>query len=106
MSPVQAIVTLGVAFLSLLLFTGADEIVATHPEGHGVRVRRLERTRATFGLGMALAALLVWLVIVLAIGGFHSHGSVWYTLASACLAGLAGFWRGYHHRILRVSEHR
>lgn len=102
----DAILTFAAAILTVLLFTSADEIGTTHPEGHRSREPVLLARRGSFAGFAALVALVAWLVLALSIGAFHAPQSgVWMTL-SAVVTAVIGGWLGYNRPVLRASEYR
>lgn len=106
MAIAQAIVTFGSAILAVLLFTSADEIGTTHPEGHRARETQLLARRGQFAAIAAVTALVAWAVIALAIGAFHTpHGALWMTV-SGVLTAILGGWLGYTRPVLRTPEYR
>lgn len=102
----DAILTFGAAILTVLLFTSADEIGTTHPDGHRNREPALLAGRGRFAVLAAVVALIAWLVLALAIGAFHAPQSAFWMTLSAVLTAVIGGWLGYNRPVLRASEYR
>jgi hypothetical protein len=106
MAILAAIVSFGSAILTVLLFTSADEIGTTHPEGHRAREAQLESRRGTFGAIAAVIALVAWFVVALSVGAFHTPGAALWMTVSGVLTAAIGVWLGYSRPVLRTPEYR